>query len=296
MKKLLTLCAVFAAFLLCSQRAFAAEAGKVDSVSATGTTTSVEVSGTVSSDDVFAVAIQVRDKSGAMLTMESTGVSNKCFSLTLTGLPLLEETSYDVYAANYDGGEWKITEFTVPKNEDPGTDPGNDPGNTPGNDPGNTPGNDPGNTPGNDPGNTPGNDPGNTPGSDPGTDPDNSGNGGNSGAVTPTNNKKSGTKSSVTSVEPTVSVEEMEVTEEISDEEDELSEDEEVTPEVKENEPVKEPEKETASNEPISIGEEKTPMAGWKIALISVGGVAVVGTAAYFLFLAGKKDEDDEDK
>lgn len=306
MKRLLVFFMAIFTVLLCSREVEAAT-GNVNSVSAVGTKNSVEISGTVSSDDIFAVAIQVRDKSGTLLTMESTGVTNGAFSITLTGLSFTADTAYDVYVADYDGGDWKTTEFTVPKDDDPGNNPGNDPGNTPGNDPGNTPDNDPGNTPGNNPGNTPGNDPGNTPDNAPDNTPDNTpvnSNGnisGNKKTILVMPKEPAGQPEEKPTEMPEEKPEEKATdtpTEKSEEKPQELTKQEEkdVLPEIGGNEPTKEPQSTPLIEEPIAVEDKKSSPDILKICLFSLGGIIMLGLAltAYFAISAGKKHKNEE--
>lgn len=286
MKRLLVFFMAIFTVLLCSREVEAAT-GNVNSVSAVGTKNSVEISGTVSSDDIFAVAIQVRDKSGTLLTMESTGVTNGAFSITLTGLSFTADTAYDVYVADYDGGDWKTTEFTVPKDDDPGNNPGNDPGNTPGNDPGNTPDNAPDNAPDNTPDNTPVNSNGNI--------------SGNKKTILVMPKEPAGQPEEKPTEMPEEKPEEKATdttTEKSEEKPQELTKQEEkdVLPEIGGNEPTKEPQSTPLIEEPIAVEDRKSSPDILKICLFSLGGIILLGLAlaAYFAISAGKRHKNEE--
>lgn len=80
---------------------------------ASGTTTRVTVSG--ESDTALAVAIQLRDSTGAIRAMKTAGVVNGTFSavFTFSGSGVLSAGDYTAYAANYEGGAWATKEFTI---------------------------------------------------------------------------------------------------------------------------------------------------------------------------------------
>lgn len=123
MKKFLAFFTLMFTLVLGTEAAFAAEAGKIDSLTAEGTKTSVEIEGTVDTDNIYAVVIQIRDKSGEIIVMKSAGVTEKSFEAAFTGLNLTAGSTYDIYAANYVGGAWTKAEVTIPKDAAPTPEP-----------------------------------------------------------------------------------------------------------------------------------------------------------------------------
>ena len=88
--------------------------GTVSNASATGSTLSLTVEGKTDANVKAAVAVQVLDESENVLMMQSITVKDGSFSgvIDLTGLELTAGKTYKVQIADYDGGDWKTTEFT----------------------------------------------------------------------------------------------------------------------------------------------------------------------------------------
>ena len=104
--------AIFCAFILCflwigTQNVYA---GDVQTVEAIGGNTGVTVSGTTDAD-VLAVAIQIRDSSDTVLTMETFAVSNGTYNASVVWP--LQAGTYKVYVADYAGGDWKTKDVIV---------------------------------------------------------------------------------------------------------------------------------------------------------------------------------------
>lgn len=90
-----------------------ANANDVTTINATGTTTSVAISGTTEADTA-AVMIQVLSGADTIIAMESFAVNGTQFSGTIDFLTLTEGNTYTVQAADYEGGTWQVATFTVP--------------------------------------------------------------------------------------------------------------------------------------------------------------------------------------
>lgn len=80
--------------------------------SAKASTTSVTVTGNTSA---VAIIVQVRDTSDNILDMQSFSTVDGAFAAELTGLSLTDGTNYKLYIADYEGGDWAITEVTAKK-------------------------------------------------------------------------------------------------------------------------------------------------------------------------------------
>ena len=113
MKKILTIfLAVIMGFSLCVP-AMAIDDGAATLV-ATGTTTSVSVSGTAA-DGVLAIMAELLDTDGTTsIAMQSFAVDDGAFSGDITGVTLTAGATYTVRAADYNGGSWTTRSFTVP--------------------------------------------------------------------------------------------------------------------------------------------------------------------------------------
>ncbi|MCR5116985.1 MAG: hypothetical protein K6A97_05710 [Lachnospiraceae bacterium] len=111
-KMVLVCLTVSATFGFWQLNAFAG--GTVSDASATGSTLSLTVEGKTDANVKAAVAVQVLDESENVLMMQSITVKGGSFSgiIDLTGLELTAGKTYKVQIADYDGGDWKTTEFT----------------------------------------------------------------------------------------------------------------------------------------------------------------------------------------
>lgn len=79
--------------------------------SALATADSVTVSGTTAAT---AVMVQVRDADNNVLAMESFPVVAGSFTGTIdSGIAIACETTYKVYVADYEGGDWATKDFSV---------------------------------------------------------------------------------------------------------------------------------------------------------------------------------------
>ena len=96
-----------------STSVFAIASGEIATLSVDEvSSSSVSFSGTT--DGVAAaVVVQVLDKSGNILNMQSFVISENAFAGTIEAA-MIEGTAYDLRAADYDGGDWETVEFTVP--------------------------------------------------------------------------------------------------------------------------------------------------------------------------------------
>lgn len=89
-----------------------ASAAEQPKLTATYTESGVSITGT--DYNMLAVVVQIRDKDGKILTMESKNVLNDgSFALEINDVDFAAETEYFVYAADYEGGEWTTTSFTT---------------------------------------------------------------------------------------------------------------------------------------------------------------------------------------
>ncbi|NLT15586.1 MAG: hypothetical protein GXY05_14740 [Clostridiales bacterium] len=113
MKKTVTIILIIVVVLTLCVPALAVDNG-VATLDAVGTTASVTVSGT-SANGVLAVMTEVLDTDGTTsLAMKSFAVSGGSFSGVITGVTLSAGATYTVRAADYNGGTWTATTFTVP--------------------------------------------------------------------------------------------------------------------------------------------------------------------------------------
>lgn len=127
MKKISIICAIVVSILIFGGYTYEASADVsveesiVETLAASGTKQTVSISGEFADNGavVFAVAVQVRDLTGNVLAMESAAVYDRSFSLTISDASLSAGTTYEVYAADYAGGAWKSTSFTVPSDPAP---------------------------------------------------------------------------------------------------------------------------------------------------------------------------------
>lgn len=112
MKKIFTVfIALILVFSLCVTTA--ATNGTVNNLTASGTTTAVTVSGSISSG-ALAVMTEVLDNTGSSVIMYSFPVSETNFSGTISGVNLTPGATYTLRAADYEGGSWTTSTFTVP--------------------------------------------------------------------------------------------------------------------------------------------------------------------------------------
>lgn len=89
---------------------YASEDNSITSVSVQPDTNTVTVSGTCA-ETVVAVVIQIRDSKNSILTMESHQAANGSYMAVVD--ISLQPGTYKAYVANYDGGSWNSTEFSV---------------------------------------------------------------------------------------------------------------------------------------------------------------------------------------
>lgn len=95
--------------------------------SASGTTTSVTVSGTT---EALAVVVQVRDTENNIVLIHSMGTVDGKFTGTIDeDVALAASKEYTVYVADYEGSDWATTKITIPAA--PSVEPGNTPEKTP---------------------------------------------------------------------------------------------------------------------------------------------------------------------
>ena len=121
MKKISIICAIIVSILIFGGYTFeaCAETQKVDSIvetlSASGTRHTVSVNGEFADNGalVYAVVVQVCDSAGNVIAMESGAVYDKSFLIEIKDVSLDAGATYEVYAADYAGGEWKKTEILV---------------------------------------------------------------------------------------------------------------------------------------------------------------------------------------
>ena len=109
MKKKLLLLICLVAIVCFSVPAYALnKAVTIDSASATKTT--VVVKGTT---EALAVTMQLRDDSDNIIAMITAGTNSGAFDISLNNLSLTPGTSYTVYVADYEGGNWTTEVVTV---------------------------------------------------------------------------------------------------------------------------------------------------------------------------------------
>ncbi|MCR5255910.1 MAG: hypothetical protein K6D96_08250 [Acetatifactor sp.] len=111
MKKITAFAAALVLTLSVYIPSYAANAA-VTGVSVTGTTTSVSVSGTTGAG-AQAVTLEILDGSSIVLVYSLSVDDNNSFSGTITDLRLVDGKTYQLKVADYDGGAWTTTEFTV---------------------------------------------------------------------------------------------------------------------------------------------------------------------------------------
>lgn len=117
MKKIITIiCSILLTLSLSS--VVYAENGEITITSASGTESSASVSGSVDKD-ITAVVIEVVDKSGKILSMQTVEVVNKTFSVSDIYANLNEGQEYTIKVADYDGGQWAKKDFTATKASTP---------------------------------------------------------------------------------------------------------------------------------------------------------------------------------
>ncbi|MEA4922442.1 MAG: fibronectin type III domain-containing protein [Eubacteriaceae bacterium] len=112
MKKII--CLAITIIFTVSMLGTGAAAGSSESVSASGTTGTVTVKGTVS-ESYLAVVVVLYDNDGkTMLRTQSAAVNNdRTFSAEFDKLALKAGAEYTVKAANYNGGSWITKKFTT---------------------------------------------------------------------------------------------------------------------------------------------------------------------------------------
>ena len=111
MKKIITIiCSILLTLSLSS--VIYAEDGEITITSASGNNDSVSVSGKVDKD-ITAVVIEVVDKSGQILSMQTVEVVDKTFSCNNIYVDLNVGNTYTVKVADFDGGDWAKKDFTV---------------------------------------------------------------------------------------------------------------------------------------------------------------------------------------
>lgn len=113
MKRIISVILCLALVLGMSMSVFAIASSEITALTVTEvSSSSVSFSGTT--DGVAAAVVaQVLDKSGNILNMQSFVISENAFAGTIEAA-MIEGTAYDLRAADYDGGDWKTVEFTVP--------------------------------------------------------------------------------------------------------------------------------------------------------------------------------------
>lgn len=121
MKKLLTLILALALAFTVAIPSLAVDY-EVTSLTAGGTTSNVTFSGTTE-DGVLAVMVEILDSEDNTIIMRSFPVEANTFSDSITGLSLTAGATYTLRAADYGGGLWTETEFTVPASPSPGGTP-----------------------------------------------------------------------------------------------------------------------------------------------------------------------------
>lgn len=109
MKKIFSFLLVFLCVITCSKTIHAQNCAVVLS-GVSATSTSVTVSGTT---DALAVTIQIRDGSNNILGMVTCGTVDESFTGTVSDLSLSSGTEYQVFVADYEGGNWTKETFEV---------------------------------------------------------------------------------------------------------------------------------------------------------------------------------------
>lgn len=123
MKKLISTALALLLLLSLSTTALAAAADDVSTLTVdTATASAVSFTGTAGSN-VLAVAVEIVDGGGSV-ALKSFAVESAAFSGSFTGLSLTAGATYTLRAANYNGGSWTTTTFTVPVPPAPPASPG----------------------------------------------------------------------------------------------------------------------------------------------------------------------------
>ena len=116
MKKILTILAVVAIILSLPLTVKAAGNGNIETVDASATTDTLEISGTTQ-DVLAAVVVQIR-YNGNIVAMETYTVMNNSFSGKIENLALEVGETYEIRVADYDGGTWKKINVTVKEEQE----------------------------------------------------------------------------------------------------------------------------------------------------------------------------------